>query len=57
MFDQFPIIETDRLILRQPDQQDIEDIFEVLSHEDVARYVGIARFQSIADAENELRWY
>lgn len=57
MFDQFPIIETDSLILRQPDQQDIEDIFEVLSHEDVARYVGIARFQSIVDAENELRWY
>ncbi|MFS0557978.1 GNAT family N-acetyltransferase [Brevibacillus sp. 179-C9.3 HS] len=56
-FDQFPIIETDRLILRQPDRNDLEDIYEVLSHEEVAKYVGVARFQSMAEAEMELRWY
>lgn len=56
-FDQFPVIETERLILRQPDRQDLEDIFEVLSHEEVAKYVSVARFQTMVEAETELKWY
>lgn len=57
LFETFPILETDRLILRQPETIDLPLILDMLSNEEVARYIGFPTFQTMAEAENELGWY
>ena len=53
----FPILETDRLILRQVTQDDANSLLKYLSDEDVMKYVGLEPFESISDALNEISWY
>jgi ribosomal-protein-alanine N-acetyltransferase len=45
----FPIIETDRLRLRQIRQRDAEDAFAFLSHPEVARYIGSRAFTNLLE--------
>ncbi len=55
--DKFPIIETDRLVLRQITKDDAEDIFTYLSDEKVMQYYGLEPFKSIDEALEEIAWY
>ena len=53
----FPILETDRLILRQVTQDDANSLLKYLSDKDVMKYVGLEPFKSIDDALDEISWY
>ena len=55
--DKFPIIETDRLVLRQITKDDAADIFTYLSDEKVMQYYGLEPFKSIEEALEEIEWY
>ncbi|WP_124071197.1 GNAT family N-acetyltransferase [Filibacter tadaridae] len=53
----FPILETERLILRQVTQEDAGNLLTYLSDEDVMKYYGLEPFKSINDALDEISWY
>lgn len=53
----FPVLETDRLILRQITKEDAEDILTYLSDKDVMKYYGLAPFHSVGEALDEILWY
>lgn len=53
----FPEIETNRLRLREITIEDASSILGYLSDEDVMKYYGLAPFQSINDALDEIAWY
>lgn len=47
----FPILETDRLILRELKNEDAEGIFACFSNEDVTRFYGLETLKEIEEAE------
>ena len=49
-FNFFPVIETERLILRQINSLDVEDIFEIFSDAEVAKYEWFTPMKSHEDA-------
>ena len=53
----FPILETDRLVLREITPEDAENIFTYLSDKEVMKYYGLAPFQSVDEALDEIAWY
>lgn len=53
----FPILQTERLILRQVIEQDSEDILSYLSDERVMKYYGMSPFTSLQEALDEIDWY
>jgi [ribosomal protein S5]-alanine N-acetyltransferase len=53
----FPVIETQRLLLRKPATEDAEDILSYLSDEAVVNHMGLVPFESIEDAMSEIHWY
>ncbi|MFV8828593.1 GNAT family N-acetyltransferase [Alkalihalobacterium sp. APHAB7] len=53
----FPVIETNRLILRQVTKDDAESILEYLSDTDVMKHYGLEPFKSTDDALDEISWY
>lgn len=53
----FPVLETDRLILRQVDTDDAESVLKYLSDQEVMKYYGLEPFDSINDALDEISWY
>ncbi len=53
---EFPIIETDRFILRQFTNDDLENVFRGLSHPDVIKYYGIS-FDSLEATKEQIRWF
>ncbi|MBM6613822.1 GNAT family N-acetyltransferase [Desemzia sp. RIT804] len=53
----FPVLETQRLILRKITNDDASSIFTYLSDEEVMQYYGLAPFSSIQDALDEIAWY
>ncbi|WP_202623270.1 GNAT family N-acetyltransferase [Alkalibacterium sp. MB6] len=53
----FPILETDRLILRNITTEDANCILKYLSDEEVMTYYGMTPFKSITDALDEISWY
>ncbi|MFU1792829.1 GNAT family N-acetyltransferase [Paenibacillus azoreducens] len=57
MNQEFPIIVTERLILREVATGDAHDMFKYLSDEDVVKHIGLAPFQTIKDAWDEINWY
>jgi len=54
---EFPILETDRLILRQVTKADASNLLNYLSNKDVMKHIGLESFKSIDDAWNEISWY
>ncbi|WP_313800105.1 GNAT family protein [Cytobacillus sp.] len=54
---EFPILYTDRLVLREVTYLDANDIYHYLSDEEVMKYYGLAPFKSLKDAEEEIDWY
>lgn len=53
----FPILETERLILRQVTENDAESILTYLSDPAVMKHVGLLPFETIEDALGEIAWY
>ncbi len=46
----FPVLETERLTLRQMTDQDAEAIFACFSNHEVTRYYGLENLESIEQA-------
>ncbi|MBS4190560.1 GNAT family N-acetyltransferase [Bacillus sp. FJAT-49705] len=53
----FPILETERLILREITKEDAEDIFACFSNNDVTRYYGQETLDSIDQAEKIIEFF
>jgi [ribosomal protein S5]-alanine N-acetyltransferase len=53
----FPILRTDRLILRQVTKEDASSLLKYLSNKDVMKHIGLEPFKSIDDALDEISWY
>ncbi|MEH7086938.1 GNAT family protein [Neobacillus drentensis] len=53
----FPILETERLILREIRKEDSENIFACFSNNDVTRYYGQQSFQNIEQAEQLVEFF
>ncbi|VDG96831.1 Putative ribosomal N-acetyltransferase YdaF [Lysinibacillus sphaericus] len=54
---EFPIIETDRLILREVLEKDSNDMFAYLSDKDVVKHMGLTPFQTDKEVLEEIEWY
>ena len=50
VFKKFPVLETDRLILRDIDIEDYSDIYDIYSDVDVLKYNGIDTLKSLQEA-------
>ncbi|MUK90760.1 GNAT family N-acetyltransferase [Ornithinibacillus sp. L9] len=57
MRDTFPILKTERLVLRKIEESDAHSIMEYLSDEEVVQYYGLEPFETIQDALSEIAWY
>ncbi|MGD6794988.1 GNAT family N-acetyltransferase [Metabacillus indicus] len=53
----FPVIETERLLLRKAVQEDAAEMLRYLSDEEVVRHMGLNPFKSLQDVYGELDWY
>jgi len=53
----FPILQTERLSLRQPDQRDTPALFAIHRDEAVMRYYGMEPFQTAQEARDEIDWF
>ena len=53
---EFPIIKTNRLLLRQFIRSDVENVYKGLSHSDVIKYYGIS-FDSLEATEEQMNWF
>ena len=52
----FPVLKTERLLLREILQQDIHIIFKGFSHPDVIRHFGVS-FKTFEAAQEQMDWY
>ena len=52
----FPIIKTERLLLRQFVESDLENVFKGLSHPDVIKYYGIS-YHSLEATKEQMKWF
>lgn len=57
MRNEFPVIETERLVLREVTNEDASDMLAYLSDSDVVKHMGLEPFQSVEDALDEIKWY
>lgn len=53
---QFPQLKTERLLLRQFNENDLDNVYKGLSHPDIIKYYGIS-FTSREAAEEQLTWF
>ncbi|MBD3224191.1 MAG: GNAT family N-acetyltransferase [Caldithrix sp.] len=53
---EFPVIQTDRLILRRFTENDTKNVFKGLSHPEVVKYYGI-RFDRPEAVEEQMQWF
>lgn len=53
----FPVLETDRITLRQIKDQDAETIFACFSNHEVTRYYGIENMKSIEEANSMVQTF
>lgn len=54
---EFPVITTERLILRKMVATDSKDMLEYFSDEQVMKFYGLSPFESEQDALDEISWY
>lgn len=55
--DTFPVLETNRLVLRKITKDDANSILRYLSDKEVMKYYGLNPFTSLDDALEEISWY
>ncbi|MDP4087035.1 MAG: GNAT family N-acetyltransferase [Bacillota bacterium] len=53
----FPVLETDRLILRQITESDTKDIFSILSQNEVTSYYGQESMKNMEQAKEFIRFF
>jgi ribosomal-protein-alanine N-acetyltransferase len=53
---EFPIIRTNRYLLRQFAETDLENVFTGLSHPDVIKYYGV-NFTSLEATKKQMKWF
>lgn len=53
----FPILETDRLILRKVTEDDASSVLKYLSNKEVMKHIGLEPFTTIEEALDEILWY
>lgn len=56
MTNNFPTLESNRLLLRQFKDNDIENVFKGLSHPDIIKYYGIS-FNSLEATQEQMDWF
>ena len=56
MIDEFPILKTDRLLLRQFVENDLENVFRGLSDPHVIKYYGV-NFTSLEATKKQMAWF
>lgn len=56
MQNSFPVLQTERLLLREILQEDIHDILKGFSHPDVIKYFGIS-FHTLEATQEQMDWY
>lgn len=56
MTNNFPTLESNRLLLRQLKYNDIENVFKGLSHPDIIKYYGIS-FNSLEATQEQMDWF
>ncbi|MDI7741076.1 GNAT family protein [Lysinibacillus fusiformis] len=54
---EFPVLETERLILREIEERDAGSILDYLKDPEVMKYYGLEPFTSVNDALDEIAWY
>ncbi|MCC6180979.1 MAG: GNAT family N-acetyltransferase [Bacteroidia bacterium] len=52
----FPIISTDRFLLRQFIESDLENVFKGLSHPDIIKYYGV-NYKTIDETKQQLKFF
>jgi ribosomal-protein-alanine N-acetyltransferase len=52
----YPIIETERLILRGPKPKDLQRIYDIHSDPEVMKYYGVIPYDSVEKAQKHLDW-
>jgi len=57
MFNEFPILETERLLLRELTESDANDIYEIFSSEEVTKYYGMYAFKEIDEIKKMIRFF
>lgn len=53
----FPLLKTDRLVLRRVLKQDAEDLYRILGDEEIMRYFGAETYTSIEQMLDMIAWY
>ncbi|MBL1221663.1 GNAT family N-acetyltransferase [Chryseobacterium sp. L7] len=53
----YPVLETERLILRQLNSHDAEDLFEYFSQDQVMEYYDLETFKTLEDAQNIIKYF
>lgn len=53
----FPIIETERLVLRKPTYDDVQQLFDMSQDEDVMLYYGKEPYVKLDQATKEIDWF
>lgn len=56
MTTEFPIIKTERLLLRQFVASDIENVFKGLSHPDIIKYYGVS-FDTLEATKEQMAFF
>jgi ribosomal-protein-alanine N-acetyltransferase len=52
LFEPFPVLETERLVLRKITMTDAADMFSIRSNADTMKYIGLPLLRSIGEAQN-----
>jgi [ribosomal protein S5]-alanine N-acetyltransferase len=53
---EFPIIKTERLLLRQFIENDIENVFKGLSHPDIIKYYGVS-YSTLEETREQMKFF
>jgi ribosomal-protein-alanine N-acetyltransferase len=53
---EFPELKTDRLLLRQFNENDLENVFKGLSHPDIIQYYGVS-YQTLEDTKEQMKFF
>lgn len=53
----YPVLETERLILRQLNSHDAEDLFEYFSQDQVMEYYDLETFKTLEDSQNIIKYF
>lgn len=53
----FPVVKSERLVLRGPKQKDIEPILAIFNDDEVLKYYGVLPYDSEEKAQKQIDWF